>query len=162
MGTHQTTPIAGILLAVVTCAALLMLGVDLGIAIAILVVWVATLFLAVSRPPERPTPVVEKSLSQDSLRDLIENSSIPLLVTDKNTVAIANKEARKLLGLHILGQDARVAFRQPEVISLFNEDRNGQAIIRGLVRRQDIWHVSRHAIDQNRAVMDALSEFAAS
>ncbi len=160
MGSHQTIPYAGILLAAVTFIALMILGVDIGIAIAVLVVWIATLFLAMGKPPEIPAAVVERPLSADSLRDLIEHSSVPLLVTDKNTVAIANRAARRMMGQHILGQDARVAFRQPEAISLFNEDRDGQAIVRGLVRRQDIWQVNRHAIDSNRAVIELINQSA--
>ena len=160
MGSHQTIPFAGILLAVVAFVALILLGVDFGISIALLVVWIASLFLSASRPPDLPAEVVEQPLSPDSLRDLIENSSVPLLVTEKNTVMIANRAARRMLGKHILGQDARVAFRQPEAISLFNEERDGQAIVRGLVRRQDIWQISRHALDQNRAVIELINQSA--
>lgn len=160
MGSHQTIPFAGILLAVVAFIALILLGVDFGICIALLVVWIASLFLSVSKEPELPTEVVEQPLSPDSLRDLIENSSVPLLVTEKNNVMIANRAARRMLGQHILGQDARVAFRQPEAIALFNEDRNGQAIVRGLVRRQDIWQISRHALDTNRAVIELINQSA--
>lgn len=160
MGARQTFPIAGILLAVVTFVALLLLGVDPGIAFAVTIVWVGSLLLAASRPPEPAPVVIEMPISQNSMRKLIENSSTPLLVTEKNTIAIANRAARRMLGQHIIGQDARVAFRQPEAISLLSEDRNGKAIVRGLVRRQDIWQINRQAVDDERAVIELINQTA--
>ena len=63
----------------------------------------------------------------------------PLLITDRNTIAIANRAARRIIGPHVVGQDTRVALRQPEAISLLNNIRQSEAIVRGLVRRGDIW-----------------------
>ncbi|MBA4010030.1 MAG: two-component sensor histidine kinase, partial [Erythrobacter sp.] len=46
MGSGQNIPIAGILLAAVTFVALLLLGTDIVIAIAVLTVWVGSLLVA--------------------------------------------------------------------------------------------------------------------
>ena len=114
MGNGQNIPIAGISLAAVTFIALLSLGTDIVIAIAVLTVWVGSLLVAAGRPPEPPKAKIKQRLTLDSIRDLIENSSTPLVITERSTIAIANRAARKMLGPHVIGQDARVALRQPE------------------------------------------------
>ena len=160
MGNRQTLPVAGIFLACVTLVALLLLGIDIAIAFSVFVVWIGSLFLAAGRPPEPPPAVIKQPISLDSMRKLIENSSTPLLVTEKNTIAIANRAARRMMGQHVIGQDARVAFRQPEAISLLTQDRNGTAIVRGLVRRQDIWQINRQAVDNELAVIELINQTA--
>jgi two-component system phosphate regulon sensor histidine kinase PhoR len=156
----QTIPLGGTLLAVVTFIALLLLGIDPIISISVLAVWVGSLLVASGKPPEPPPVVVEPPFRRDSMRQLIENSATPLMVTDRNTIDIANRAARKILGQHIVGQDARVTFRQPEAIALLNQGSNGQAILRGLIRRQDIWQFNRHSIDENIAVIELINQTA--
>ncbi|MEE4205054.1 MAG: ATP-binding protein [Erythrobacter sp.] len=160
MGRIETFPIAGISLAAVTFVALLLLDVDPVVALAVLAVWVGSLMVAAIRPPEPPSVTVEKKFTVDSMRGLIENSSIPLLVTERNAIALANRAARRMLGQHIVGQDARVIFRQPEAITLLGRGRSGQAIVRGLVRRQDIWQINRQAIDERLAVIELINQTA--
>jgi len=157
---RQTIPLAGTLLALVTFVALLLLGLDPVIALSVLIVWVGSLLLAAGRPPEPPSVVVPQSIGIEPMRQLIENSSTPLLVTERNVIAIANNTARRMLGQHIIGQDARVAFRQPEAITLINNERDGRAIVRGLVRRQDIWQINRHTVDENTAVIELINQTA--
>lgn len=160
MGSSQNIPIAGILLAAVTFSALLMLGTDVVIAVSVLTVWVGSLLVAAGRPPEPPKAKVKQALSVESIRELIENSSIPLVITDRNTIAIANRAARKMMGPHVIGQDARVALRQPEAISLVNENRQGEAIVRGLVRRGDIWQINRQRLDDRLAMLEFINQTA--
>lgn len=160
MGMGQNIPVAGISLAAGTFVAMMLLGVDPVIAIAVTVVWIGSLMVIAGRPPE-PAPVVRRQpLSLESIRDLIENFSTPLLITDRSTIALANSAARTMLGQHMIGQDARVALRQPEAIALLNEGRNGEAIVRGLVRRQDIWQISRRAIDDRLALLELTNQTA--
>lgn len=160
MGSSQNIPIAGILLAAVTFVALLLLGTDIVIAVAVLTVWVGSLLVAAGRPPEPAKPKAKPRLTLESINDLIEHSSIPLLITDRNTIALANRAARKMLGPHVVGQDARVALRQPEAISLLGETRQGEAIVRGLVRRGDIWQISRQTIDDRLAMLEFINQTA--
>jgi two-component system, OmpR family, phosphate regulon sensor histidine kinase PhoR len=65
-----------------------------------------------------------------------------------------------MLGQHVVGQDARVALRQPEAISLLNDNSSGTAIVRGLVRRQDIWQINRQAIDERLAMLELTNQTA--
>ena len=160
MGSSQNIPIAGILLAAVTFVALLLLGTDIVIAAAVLTVWVGSLLVAAGRPPEPAKPKARPRLTLESINDLIEHSSIPLLITDRNTIALANRAARRMLGPHVVGQDARVALRQPEAISLLGENRQGEAIVRGLVRRGDIWQISRQTIDERLAMLEFINQTA--
>ncbi|WP_255551858.1 sensor histidine kinase [Erythrobacter crassostreae] len=156
----QTFPVAGVLLAGVTFVAMILLGLDPIVSLAVFVVWTGSLLLISVRPAEAPKVVVKKSFSLDSIRSLIENSSTPIMITEKNSVAMANAAARRMLGQHMLGQDARMAFRQPEAISLLGQNRNGRAIVRGLVRRQDIWEINRQSIDENMAVIELINQTA--
>ncbi|AOL23677.1 phosphate regulon sensor histidine kinase PhoR [Erythrobacter litoralis] len=160
MGRIETLPVAGITLAAVTFVALLLLGIDPVVALAVLAVWVGSLLVAAIRPPEPPTVRVEKKFTVESMRGLIENSSIPLLVTELGAIALANRAARRMLGQHVVGQDARVIFRQPEAITLLGRNRDGQAIVRGLVRRQDIWQINRQSIDDRLAVIELINQTA--
>ncbi|MEE4154122.1 MAG: ATP-binding protein [Erythrobacter sp.] len=160
MGTRKTFPIAGIFLALATFVALILLEVDPVIALAVLGVWIGSLLVAAGRPPEKPTIVVREPEGRDSMRQLIENASTPLLLTERNTIAIANRAARLMLGQHVIGQDARIAFRQPEAIQLLNEDTDGSVIVRGLVRRQDIWNFNRHRLDEQMAVIELVNQTA--
>jgi len=160
MGKRYSFPIAGIMLACVTFVSLLMLGYDAVIAAAVLFVWIGSLLVASLRPPEKPSVVVKKSSSNDQLSDVIENFSTPLLVSERDTISTANRAARRMLGQHMVGQDARVIFRQPEAVHVLNDKRNGQAIIRGLVRRQDVWQLNRHAIDKRLAIIELIDQSA--
>jgi two-component system phosphate regulon sensor histidine kinase PhoR len=160
MGIGQNLPIAGILLAATTFVAMMLLGVDPVIALAVLLVWIGSLLVVAGRPPEPPKAIVRRNLDPDSIRDLIENFSTPLLITERNAIALANRAARAMLGPYVIGQDARVALRQPEAISLLNDNRNGEAIVRGLVRRGDIWQINRQAIDSRLAMLEFTNQTA--
>ncbi len=160
MGSGHNIPIASILLAAATLVAMLLTGVDPVIALSVVAVWIGSLMVAGGRPPELPKAKTKPVVTVDSIRDLIENSSTPLVITERSTIAIANRAARKLLGPHVVGQDARVALRQPEAASLLNENREGEAIVRGLVRRGDIWQINRQAIDDRLAMLEFINQTA--
>jgi two-component system phosphate regulon sensor histidine kinase PhoR len=160
MSSGQNIPIAGIVLAMVTFFAMLLSGVDAITGIAVLTVWIGSLLVAAVRPPEPPKAKIKQRISLDSIRDLIENSSTPLLITERSTIAIANRAARKMLGQHLIGQDARVALRQPEAAALLNENRQGETIVRGLVRRGDIWQINRQVIDERLAMLEFINQTA--
>lgn len=157
MGSQYTIPVAGIVLACLTFVALLLSGFDAVVALAVLAVWIGSLLVAALRPPEQPSVVVKAPREDDTMRKVMENFSTPLLVTQGGSITIANRAARRMMGQHIIGQDARVAFRQPEAIHLLTENRDGQAMVRGLVRRQDVWQFNRHIVDDDLAVIELVN-----
>lgn len=160
MGYRQTIPVTGIALALICFAAMILAKIDPVIAISVLLVWIGSLLVAAGRPPEPNAVAIEKPYTVESMGKLVENSSTPMLVTERNTIAVANRASRRMLGQHVVGQDARVAFRQPEAINLLAQEENGQAIVRGLVRRQDIWQINRQSIDKNLAVIELINQTA--
>ncbi|WP_279351262.1 sensor histidine kinase [Erythrobacter litoralis] len=94
------------------------------------------------------------------MSDLIEHSQTPVVITERGRITIANHEARDLLGTHIVGQDARMALRQPEAVQLLENDADGAAVVRGLARRRDIWRVNRKQLGPDMAVIEFVNRTA--
>jgi two-component system phosphate regulon sensor histidine kinase PhoR len=94
------------------------------------------------------------------MRDLFEHSEAPVIITDRDRVIIANQAARSLLGAHILGQDVRMALRQPEAVRLLEQGGDGTAVVRSLTRRNDIWRVNRQTLDDGLSVIEFVNRTA--
>ena len=155
-------PWAGLMIAAASAILIALSGIPVAYSLAIWLVW--SLTLLISQPHE---PIVEsdprpEGLSRESLIGMIENAHSPLLLVDRKRVLIANASARALLGEHVVGQDVRVAIRHPRAIALMDSDTHGEAIVTGLVRRKDVYRVSRYAIDDHTAVIELISKTAES
>ncbi|HAG37604.1 MAG TPA: two-component sensor histidine kinase, partial [Erythrobacter sp.] len=107
-------PWSGFVLAFVACIILATLGVDLIYVGLVLLVWVGSLYLVAARPPEAKAAPAGPAFTRDNMADLFEHSETPVVITERDRVIIANLSARTLLGSHIVGQDVRMALRQPE------------------------------------------------
>lgn len=146
---------------VALCAAVVMFfgGAGFWLSLAILLVWLATLWLA------RPEPVVQTlnrddgSVSRQAMIELVEPFGLPVLMLDGQRIAAANAAAREELGAHIVGQDARVALRHPEAIGLL-EKPQGRALVRGLTGARSIWQVSRVPIDERFSLIEMVNRTA--
>jgi two-component system, OmpR family, phosphate regulon sensor histidine kinase PhoR len=144
------------MLAVGTCLAMVIIGTNAGLGIAVLILWIGTLWLT------RPEPVVEMrvtdegSVSRQAMVELVEPFSVPVLMLDGQRIAAANAAAREALGPHIIGQDARVALRHPEAITLLDKPQ-GSAMVRGLTGARSIWQVSRVTIDQRFSLIELVN-----
>ena len=77
---------------------------------------------------------------------LLEHFETPALVVRQGQVSFATQAARDLLGAHVVGQDARIAIRDPQVVALINSPHGGSAIVEGLSVRSSRWKVSCHAL----------------
>ena len=143
MESDRTYPVAALMLGVVTAVAMVIAGVQLWLAAAVLLVWAGSLWLAVASPPSP-----------------IEHAGTPLLVTESRRISLANKAARNLLGAHILGQDLRVAFRHPEAVALLERGASGRATVQGLVRRRDIWILNYQRLADDLGVIELLNQTA--
>ena len=155
-------PWPGIVIASCSAVLLMLAGIPVAYALAVWLVWALTLLI--TQPPERKVEVGARTegFSRESLSEMIEHAHSPLLLTDRKRVIIANAAARRVLGPHVIGQDVRVAIRHPRAIELMDSDKHGEAIVTGLVRRKDVWRVSRYEIDESTAVIELISKTAES
>lgn len=160
MSNWRPIPWPGIILALAGAAGIVLSGASASLAFAIFVLWSATLWL---RRPEAPalTPITDSvKITRDSMRELIENSGLPLLMLDRNRIVVANSAAREALGRHIVGQDAKVGLRHPSAVELLERRQGGTATIRGLTGPRSIWQMNRQPVDERYAMIELINRTA--
>ena len=140
-------PIAGMAIAFLTCAFLALLGADPVLVIGVLIVWLCSFWVSRTTPVPLANESLSPKLDREMLGEVIEDSATPFLMIDRSRVFFANNAARQIMGGHVVGQDPRVAFRQPEAIALIDGDDSSRAMIRGLVRPRDIWEMALQKLD---------------
>jgi two-component system phosphate regulon sensor histidine kinase PhoR len=160
MEPRRALPWPGIVLALAGSLALIVVGGELWLAAAILLIWLGSLWLTSAEPPSIPQAPSNGMFTRDSMAELIEHSGTPLLLTERNRIAIANQAAREVLGAHIVGQDLRVALRHPKAIALADRDRPASTVVEGLARRRDIWRISRQPLSHDMAVIELINRTA--
>ena len=155
---HRRIPAAGIALALATGTVLVLTGTGFLLAGAAVLVWIASLWLA-TPPPPPPMPLAEEGvqLTHEGMRDLIEHSGLPMLILDRDLIVIANAAAREILGAHVVGQDARVAFRHPEAVELLAQHAGGSAEIEGLTGPRSKWQMSRQPFDARFSLVELVN-----
>lgn len=160
MEPRRPLPWPGIALAIVGSLALLTLVDQPGLALAVLLLWLGSLWLTIAEPPPMPEKRQTNGFTRDGVAELVEHSGTPLLLTERNRIAIANQAAREVLGDHIVGQDVRVALRHPGAVALADQDEAANATVKNLARRGDIWRISRQPLDDTFAVIELLNRTA--
>lgn len=160
MEPRRPLPWSGLALVAMGGIGMLVLGVQAGIALAVLLLWIGSLWLSHADPPAVARPKTSSGLTRDSMADLIEHSGIPLLLIEGQRVTIANEAAREVLGAHIVGQDLRIALRHPDAVALADSEHAEAATIKGLVRRHDTWRVSRQPLGDGLAVVELINRTA--
>lgn len=152
------TPIAGIVIAVSCSIALLFAGVDLWLTVVVLIVWIATFWIsAPPPPPAAPAQFEGLTITRSGMRDLVENSGLPILLLDNNRIIVANAQAREEIGRHVIGQDARVALRHPAAIDLLSRPEGGSATVQGLTGPKSNWQMSRQRIDDRYSLVELIN-----
>ena len=147
MSESREIPWPGIGLALAAGIFMLVAGTDFSIALAVVVIWIGSIFL-LAPPPQVIEPVKgDMQLTRDGMRELIEHSGMPLLLLDDSRIVIANIQAREVLGRHVVGQDARVAFRHPAAVDLLGRNQGGSVTIQGLTGPRSSWQMTRQPID---------------
>lgn len=154
--TGSPFPWPSVLVALGTCLVMLVTGVYPVLAIAVLILWLGTLWLSGPEPVVETLARDEGSVSRQAMVELVEPFSVPVLMLDGQRIAAANAAAREALGPHVVGQDARVALRHPEAITLLAKAQ-GSAVVRGLTGARSIWHVSRVSIDQRFSLIELVN-----
>ncbi|WP_067736736.1 sensor histidine kinase [Novosphingobium naphthalenivorans] len=72
---------------------------------------------------------------------LLEQLQTPALVVSRGQVRFANSAAQGLLGAHIVGQDVRIAIRDPKAVAAILSDTGGLAQVTGLSTGGSVWEV---------------------
>ena len=160
MEPRRPLPWPGFALALIGAIGMLALGVQVWLALAVLLLWTGSLWLASAEPPPISGPHQADRFTRDSVADLIEHSGIPLLLTENGRIAIANEAAREVLGAHVVGQDVRIALRHPDAVAVTDSKHPEAATIKGLVRRHDTWRISRQPIGNDLAVVELINRTA--
>ncbi len=158
---RRTLPRAGIVIALAAGAGLVIAGTGVALVMATLVVWIATLWLVQTAPPDVTVEVREGvQLTPDGMRDLIEHSGLATVILDGNRIIVANAAAREAIGAHIIGQDARVAFRHPAAVDLLNRPAGGSATIQGLTGSRSNWQMTRQPFGDRFSMVELINRTA--
>jgi two-component system phosphate regulon sensor histidine kinase PhoR len=72
---------------------------------------------------------------------LLEHIQTPAIVVSRGQVSFANPAAKALLGSHILGQDVRIAIRDPLAVAVILGDGGGNAKVAGLSVGGSVWEI---------------------
>jgi len=140
--------------------ALVAFDVPVTLALGVVLLWCGSLWLATAQPPANEAPITPSPLDEAQMSDLFELSEVPVIVTTRDRVTVANAAARKLFGSHVVGQDVRVALRHPRAVALIDSADSDGAIIPGLVRRRDVWRINRKLLPGNVAVFELVNKTA--
>ncbi len=160
MPNRPALPWPGLIIAFISAIALFLLGLGFWLAVGVFAIWAGTLWLVASEHDGEARTPAEAPLDTNRMADLIEFAGNPLILTDRNRIAIANRAARKTLGSHIIGQDVRVALRHPDALKLVDKGRSGSTLARGMSRRRDVWRISRQGLDGDLAVIELINRTA--
>ena len=84
---------------------------------------------------------------------LLEHIQTPALGVSRGQVTFANSAAKALLGGHILGQDVRIAIRNPDAVAVILDEAGGSARIDGLSVGGSVWEVECHVVGAGERVV---------
>lgn len=85
--------------------------------------------------------------------NLLEHLQTPALMLAKGQVSFANAAAKTLLGGHIVGQDVRIAIRDPDAIEIILSDTGGSATAVGLSVGGSVWEVDCQILGNNERLV---------
>jgi len=160
MEQQRTLTWPGVALAVAGGIGMLVFGVRWDLSLIVVLLWLGSLWLISAKPPQIERQNHASPFTRDAMGDLIEQSGTPFLLAEDGKIVTANREAREVLGPHVVGQDLRMAFRQPEAIALLNSGRNDSTIVHGLARRRDIWRMSCQQLEGGLTLIELINHTA--
>ena len=77
---------------------------------------------------------------------LLEHLQTPALVVANGQVTFANSAAKGLLGSHIVGQDVRIAIRNPDAVAVIMGEAGGTALVDHLSVGGSVWEIACHVL----------------
>ncbi|MFC3174835.1 sensor histidine kinase [Novosphingobium bradum] len=147
MTRRPSPPWSGMALAATGAIGLLLAGTGWWLSLAVLVLWLGSLWLVRPEPEPATVRVDTVELREEARQASIEPIGVPLVILSGERITNANRAARALLGGHILGQDARIALRHPEALRLLAMADGESLTIAGFVRARSLWQLTRRQID---------------
>ena len=84
---------------------------------------------------------------------LLEHLQTPAMVVARGQVRFANSAAKALLGVHIVGQDVRIAIRDPKAVAAILSDKGGTAQVSGLSTGGSVWQVDCRVLGSNERLV---------
>lgn len=160
MLSRKAFPFGAAAVAAAACALAAAAGAPPAAAAALLLVWCLTLWLEAAEPPREDPQGVQAPLDETQMSDLFELSEVPIVVTRRGRVTVANAAARALFGSHILEQDIRMMLRNPEALTLIESGKSGGVNVSGLQRRRDLWRINCKALPGEVSVIEFLNRTA--
>ena len=154
MLTKRPLPFAGIILALIAGGAMLAAGSNVWLVLAVVALWVGSLWLGTPEPQVFDARVDVREVSRDAIHETIEPVALPLLLLEGTRIVEANAAARAALGHHILGQDARIALRHPDAMRLIDMPDGASVAIPGFTGTRSLWQLTRRAISGNRWMIE--------
>jgi two-component system phosphate regulon sensor histidine kinase PhoR len=138
---------------------LLVSGVSIWLTVLVLLAWIGSIWLIPAEPAEEekaPAPEAMQ-LTRGSMGEIIEHSGLPVLMLDGMRIIVANAAAREAIGSHVIGQDARVAFRHPAAVDLLSRPGGGTATVQGLIGPRSSWQMTRQPIDERYCLIELIN-----
>ncbi|EIZ80683.1 two-component system OmpR family phosphate regulon sensor histidine kinase PhoR [Novosphingobium sp. Rr 2-17] len=84
---------------------------------------------------------------------LLEHLQTPALMISRGQVKFANTAATALLGAHIVGQDVRIAIRDPRAVAAILNEHGGAARVSGLSTGGSVWEVDCRVIGPHERIV---------
>jgi len=84
---------------------------------------------------------------------LLENIQTPALLVTNAQVSFANGAAKSLLGAHIVGQDVRIAIRNPDAVAVIMGEGGGTAQVNHLSVGGSVWTIVCAVLDSGERLI---------
>ena len=156
----QPHPWPGMALAVTGAAAMLLAGAGNWLTLGILLVWIGSLWLFRPEPVTFTAEPDFEGTSSEAMRTVIEPIGFPLILLERERIVLANQAARRALGEHITGQDARIVLRHPDAMRLLEIGNGDSVTIAGFAGGRSLWQLTRRQIDDRFWLMELLNRTA--
>ena len=151
---HAKLPLSGTIISLLAAGGMLVAGVNWWLTLAVVVLWLGSLWLAQPEPEVQTARQDVAAVSRDAVHETIEPLGQPLLVLDARRIIDANAAARAALGAHVLGQDARIALRHPEAMRLIDLADGDSVSIPGFTGGKTLWELTRRNLDGGRWIIE--------
>ena len=154
----RTIPIAIWVMAAGMALVLLVSGVAPWLIALVAIAWIGSVWLIPEPGVEEKLPEPEAMhLTRTGMRELIEHTGLPVLMLDGTRIIVANAAAREAIGTHVVGQDARIAFRHPVAVDLLSRPGGGTATVQGLIGPRSSWQMTRQPIDERYCLIELVN-----